>query len=320
MGGKQSKGKGTATKTSHKGALVTTLYGHKDAVMCCAFSPDGKYLATSSADRSVVIWDASSFKKRHRLENEHSHTDTVTAVCFSPDSSLLISAGKDCRVVLWDPRSGMFLQKARRHQAGILHCDFSRDDNRMFATASEDKTVGIWEIQGPRMNRTEITGHKSVVFQVCFSSDNVTLASCSNDRTIMLWNRRTGKRLAKFKDLYSRVMTCKFSPDGTLLAAVVEGERVRIWNAMRGDVVNVLEGHHTQPILSCTFSPDGNIIATGSGDKTFALWKASAVRKLPDYHAKAHESWIQSVAFSPDGHYLATASSDRTVHVWVANP
>lgn len=223
-------------------------------------------------------------------------------------------------MVLWDARSGQFLQKARKHHKGIFHCDYSPDDNNTFATASEDKTVGVWEIQGPKMNKMELAGHKSVVFQVCFSSDRVTLASCSNDKTIMLWNRRTGKRLAKLKDQYSRVLTCKFSPDGTLIAAVVEGERVRIWNAMRGEVVNVLEGHHILPILCCAFSPDGTTIATGSGDKTFALWKASAVRKLPDYHAKAHESWIQSVAFSPNGRYLATASSDRKVHVWIANP
>lgn len=223
-------------------------------------------------------------------------------------------------MILWDPRSGMFLQKARKHQAGILSCDFSPDDSHVFATGSEDKTVGVWEIQGPKMMRTEITGHKSVVFQVCFSPDKITLASCSNDKTIMLWNRRTGKRLAKLKDQYSRVITCKFSPDGTYIAAVVDGERVRIWNTMRGDVVNVLEGHHTMPIVCCAYCPDGNTIATGSGDKTFALWEVGAVRKLPEYHAKAHESWIQSVAFSSDGYYLATASTDRTVKVWVANP
>lgn len=223
-------------------------------------------------------------------------------------------------MILWDTKSGQFLQKARKHQAGILHCDYSPDDNRQFATASEDKTVGLWEVEGTEMRKREVRGHKSVVFQVCFSSDKVTVASCSNDKTIMLWNRRTGKRLAKFKDQYSRVLTCKFSPDGTMIAAVVEGERVRIWNTIRGEVVNVLEGHHILPILCCAFSPDGSTIATGSGDKTFALWKASGIRKPPDYHAKAHESWVQSVAFSPDGHFLATASSDQRAHVWVANP
>lgn len=90
MGGKQSK-RGAVTKSSYRGALVGSVTGHKDAVLCCAFSPDGKYLATSSADRSVMIWDVPSLKRRHRLENEHSHTDAVTSVSFSPDSTLLIS-------------------------------------------------------------------------------------------------------------------------------------------------------------------------------------------------------------------------------------
>ena len=90
MGGKSSK-KGVATKTTYKGALAASVLGHKDVVLCCKFSPDGRLLATSSADRSVMVWDVPSFKRRHRLENEHSHTEAVTGVSFSQDSTLLIS-------------------------------------------------------------------------------------------------------------------------------------------------------------------------------------------------------------------------------------
>lgn len=90
MGGKSSK-PGVVTKTAYKGARAASMMGHKDAVLCCAFSPDGKLLATGSADRSVMIWDVPTFRRRHRLENEHSHSEPVTGVSFSPDSGLLIS-------------------------------------------------------------------------------------------------------------------------------------------------------------------------------------------------------------------------------------
>lgn len=97
MGGKQSiGGRRAATKTSYKGALEATVSGHKDAVLCCAFSPNGKMLATSSADRSVMIWEVPSFRRKHRLENEHSHTEAVTSASFSPDSTLLVSGKIKC--------------------------------------------------------------------------------------------------------------------------------------------------------------------------------------------------------------------------------
>lgn len=232
----------------------------------------------------------------------------------------LLIAGRDGRVVLWDPVSGSILQKAVRHMGGILHCGFSLKDNAVFATASEDKTVGIWEIKAPNnvMVMKELNGHKDIVFQTCFSSDNITLASCSNDKSIRLWNRRTGKHLSKLKDPYSRILTCQFSPDGTMIAAVVEGERVRIWNTIQGDIVNVLEGHHIERITCCAFSPDGSTIATGAGDKTFALWSTDKHRALPEFHTKAHQDWIQTVAFSPNGKILATGSNDNTVSIWVA--
>ncbi len=107
MGGKQSSNGSmsrarsfSSAKTLYKGALVQTLSGHKDIVMCCTFSPDGKYLATSSADHSVVIWEVATFRKKHRLDNEHSHTAEVTSASFSPDSSLLISGINYLEVVI----------------------------------------------------------------------------------------------------------------------------------------------------------------------------------------------------------------------------
>ena len=133
----------------------------------------------------------------------------------------------------------------------------------------------------------------------------------------MLWNRNSGKQVGKLKDPYSRVLTCQFSPDGTLIAAVVEGERVRVWNVVLGEVVNVLEGHHIAPVVCCAFNPDGDIVATGAVDKTYALWQVRDVQPLPLYHAKAHTGGVQTVAFSPNGRYLATGSSDTTVRLWV---
>ena len=158
MGGKQSG----VSKRSHRGALSSTLVGHRDIVLHCAFSPDGRLLATCSADHTIILWDTKKSNARSTLKG---HKAEVTAVAFSPDSYLLVSSGKDARVILWDAKAGEMLQKAHKHHGAVLHCDYSPDDNTMFATASEDKTASVWQIAGPRMERRELVGHKDIVFQ-----------------------------------------------------------------------------------------------------------------------------------------------------------
>ena len=64
-----------------------------------AFSPDGRLLASCSADKTVRLWDPAAGEHRRTLAG---HTDFVSGVAFSPDGRLLASCSADKTVRLWD--------------------------------------------------------------------------------------------------------------------------------------------------------------------------------------------------------------------------
>ena len=89
------------------GACLQTLEGHSGAVSSVAFSHDSTRLASSSDDRTVKIWDASSGACLQTLEG---HSRYVNSVAFSHDSTRLASSSYDRTVKIWDASSGACLQ------------------------------------------------------------------------------------------------------------------------------------------------------------------------------------------------------------------
>ena len=68
-------------------------------------------------------------------------------------------------------------------------------DGRILASASEDKTVRLWDVPSRQVLAT-LTGHEDAVYSVAFSPDGRVLASASEDKTVRLWDVATRQLLA----------------------------------------------------------------------------------------------------------------------------
>jgi WD40 repeat protein len=77
---------------------------HEGPVLGVAFSPDGRWLATASADRTAVVWNAATGDKR--FSKPLQHNGDVLAIEFSLDGRRLVTASADGTARLWDAANG----------------------------------------------------------------------------------------------------------------------------------------------------------------------------------------------------------------------
>lgn len=163
-----------------------------------------------------------------------------------------------------------------------------------------------------KLNQT-LAGHSDGVMPIAFSPDGRLLASGSMDKTIKLWDVRTGTLKQTLTGHSNGVHSLEFSPDGMTLASGSDDKTIKLWNAQTGALKLTISGHNSA-VHTVAFSPDGSQLASGSTDKTIKVWdvRTGALKQTLTGHGET----VKTVAFSPDGKLLASGSDDKTIKLW----
>jgi uncharacterized protein with WD repeat len=295
------------------GEEPATLTKQNRWVTSAVFINDGSQLATGGGESllyrggDVKIWDVKSGALAANLEGQPT---IVWSLAATPDGKTIITSGYDGKIILWnvaEKKPGQTIEKK-----GWIRRVALSPDGKNFAAAMEDGNVILFEAEGPKELKT-FKAHEAAVYDVAFSPDGATLATCSTDKLAKLWNWKAEMpaEKAKLEGHTDAVWVVSWSKDGSLATAAAD-RKIKLWSS-EGKEEATLEGHKDW-VSDVAFSPDGSQLASCSHDRTARLWDLKEKKESASLGPHASTCW--SVTFSPDAALLAVGTHNAGVRLW----
>lgn len=172
------------------GQLVRAIAdAHDDTIYSVQFSPDGKRVASASADKFVKIFDVATGQMIRRLEG---HTNYVLGVAWQSDGSRLASCGADRAVKIWNPDTGDQERTIEGFGKPVTVVWFIGDSDNVVSGCG-DGTIRMHNAGNGGNFRN--FGSAGYVHSLAISGDQQSLVAGSADGQLRLWNATNGQFL-----------------------------------------------------------------------------------------------------------------------------
>lgn len=272
---------------------------HSGSVQHASLSPDGKLIASVSADHSAKLWDR---RTGRLLATLRGHKGLVLAGAFSWDGSLFVTCSQDKTAKVWSVPDGKLVASLDRHEDTVTSAVFSPVGDRVLTT-SRDKTTRIWDAATGE-EQVVYRGHKGGIEIAAFSPDGSGVVSGDTEGAVWLWQSVDGKPLRSLTGHKGMIRAIQFSHDGQTLLTAGDDDTARLWNAQTGTQQQLLggKGGHRGPVRSARFGPGSTRVLTTSEDATAKVWNAEDGKLIVTIPVGTE---INSASFSPDGRLIA---------------
>lgn len=301
------------------GQDIALLKGHSDIIIALDVDWSGHWVATGAKDNTARLWRVDPANNSYICwATFPGHAESVTAVALPRTGPVegsrafadplnnpppfLITGSSDQTIKKWEiprdqqqtPKSTLRAVYTRKaHDKDINAIDIN-PQSRLFASASQDKTVKIWateegEVQGI------LRGHRRGVWSVSFAPHNTpvlqgeqgsvagkgVVLTGSGDKTVKIWNLTDYTCLRTFEghsNSVLKVVWLNIPPSEErgkkpILCASAGGDGlVKVWDINNGENECTLDNHEDR-VWALAVHPDTNMIVSGSGDSTVSFWK-----------------------------------------------
>lgn len=297
--------------------IIDTSYKKtKKVVNSVIFSPNERYVATTTNDHFAFIWDVNSGRSISRLTG---HKSLVTSIDFSPDGQRIISGSNDETAKIWNVPDGKLLLNLTGHDGLVTHALFNKDGSKA-ATASNDGIIKIWDTKTGEL-LFSLLGHRYSVkhntskTRLQFSPDGKMLVSIfTEDQNAIVWDVPTGRILHFLKGNTSGILNAAFSKDGKRLLTATADHRVTVWDTQSGKPIKELPLVQVK-LLNAIINEDGKLVVTLNEDNIIRCWDIQKGKII--FKIKGKKRRLDRVTYSPKDIYLTSQMQGKHILIYL---
>lgn len=239
--------------------------GEQENLRLCV-SPDEMMYAIAYWDGPVALFRVG--EDRVRVFPAHNSAEgSADQLLFTPDGSRLITACNFTnQICVWDIDSGKLLTEFPATEDCMA---LSPKGNELVVVDYSDcLVVGTenWHLQ------RRLSGHSITITDVQFNAQGTMLASCSEDRKIVLWDTDSWTVRHVINAHLSRVESVAFTPDGRTLASGAIDGTIKLWNVELAQELFELP-RQASPVVKLQFSPDGQQLVGKLKNRDFVVFE-----------------------------------------------
>ena len=298
---------------TQSGSRLSLLQGYAANMRCVDWHPDGERLVSCAGDDGLWFWNVASLGATVRDEPSDaiSPSDGSSRHPGRPAPFLEKVHRCDHRglwIARWSPDGQAVITASKDHQVRVVDAELG------------DRSITFGSVSLPPMgSQSGLSGsthgseaHQGWVCTLCLSPDGALVASGSADNNIHLWDRLSGRQVARLSGHSSRVCTVSFSTDGQSIFSGGADHSIRQWTRS-GAYVRPFNGHDDW-VTAVGACPHDYFLASAGLDGQLKLWLLETGACL--LSLACHDRPITDLAWRQDGQQLATCSLDHSIHLW----
>ncbi|KNC86951.1 DDB1- and CUL4-associated factor 13 [Sphaeroforma arctica JP610] len=321
--------------------FIASLDGHRDGVYCMAKHPTLlTSLISGACDGEIKVWDLGVLKEDITIE---AHRGYVRGLTIAPYGESFMSVGDDKTIKQWDLESMLRngSQNDMPSELGVGLDEFEATPKyrytpknvwlgvHAFSGVDHHRRKGVFATSGAEVVEVWDQHRSEPIHEFKWGVDSVTtvkfnpvevdvFASCATDRSVVLYDLRSGSSLQKLILGMRSNAVCWNPMEAFNFTVANEDHNLYTFDMRKMDKALNVHKDHVSAVLAVDYSPTGRELVSGGYDKSLRIFGNNQGHSREVYHTKRMQR-VFSVLFSQDAKYVLSGSDETNIRVWKAN-